>query len=57
MRGCLRVSDPDLTDPDLTYKEIGAISAGASVTFTVEFTPVGTPALTYTPRALGAGSR
>ena len=39
------------------YKEIGAIGAGANVTFTVEFTRVGTPALTYTPRALGAGSR
>ncbi len=39
------------------YNEIGAIGAGTSVTFAVEFTRVGTPAFTYTPRALGAGSR
>jgi hypothetical protein len=39
------------------YLEVGPIAAGASVTFTVEFTRVGTPALVYTPRVLAAGIR
>ena len=39
------------------YKEIGSIGGGASVTVTLEFTRTGTPAITYTPRLLGAGTR
>jgi hypothetical protein len=39
------------------YREIGALGTGGSVTFTVEFTRVGTPAFSYTPRILGVGSR
>ena len=38
-------------------REMGAMAAGAKVTFTLEFTRVGTAALTYTPRILGAGLR
>jgi hypothetical protein len=40
-----------------SFKEIGPINAGATVTFTIELTRTGTPALTYTPRILGAGPR
>ncbi len=39
------------------YLELGPIGAGASVTFKIELQRTGTPALTYTPRLLGAGSR
>jgi serine/threonine-protein kinase len=39
------------------FKEIGPAGAGATVTFTLEFTRTGTPALTYTARILGAGAR
>jgi len=39
------------------YQEIGPINAGATVTFTIQFTRTGTPALTYTPRILGPGAR
>ena len=39
------------------FREIGPIASGATLTFTVELTRVGTPALTYTPRVLGPGSR
>jgi hypothetical protein len=39
------------------YKEIGPIGAGASVTFTIQFTRVGTPPITYTTRVLGSGPR
>ena len=39
------------------YVEIGPLGAGGSITFTIQLTRTGTPALTYTPRVLGAGSR
>ena len=39
------------------YREMGAMAAGARATLTLEFTRVGTPALTYTPRFLGTGLR
>ena len=39
------------------YKEAGAINAGQTIRITLEFTRVGTPAITYTPRMLGPGSR
>jgi hypothetical protein len=35
------------------YREIGALGAGANVPFAVEFTRVGTPVWSYTPRILG----
>ena len=40
-----------------SYKEIGALGVGATVTFSIELTRVGTPVLTYTPRVLGNGPR
>jgi uncharacterized repeat protein (TIGR01451 family) len=39
------------------YKEAGPIGAGASVTFTIQFTRTGTPSITYTARVLGSGPR
>ena len=39
------------------FQEIGVVGAGANVTFTLELTRTGTPALTYTPRILGPGAR
>jgi Carbohydrate binding domain len=39
------------------YKEVGPIGAGATVTFTIQFTVTGTPPITYTARALGSGPR
>ncbi|MBL8229843.1 MAG: hypothetical protein JNL98_15245 [Bryobacterales bacterium] len=39
------------------YRELGPIQAGASVTFTLEFTRSATAALAYTPRILGTGAR
>jgi Domain of unknown function DUF11 len=39
------------------YKEVGPIAAGATVTFTIQFTVTGTPPLTYTARVLGSGPR
>lgn len=39
------------------YTEVGAIGAGAIVTFTIQFNRVGTPPITYTPRVLGPGPR
>jgi hypothetical protein len=39
------------------YKEIGTIGAGQSVTFSLQFTRVGTPAFGYTPRVLEGTSR
>jgi hypothetical protein len=39
------------------YKEVGPIGAGATVTFTLQFVRSGTPAITYSPRVLGAGAR
>jgi hypothetical protein len=39
------------------YKEVGPIAAGATVTFTIQFTRAGTPPITYTPRILGPGAR
>lgn len=42
--------------PGSPFKEIGVVGAGASVTFILELTRTGTPALTYTPRILGPGA-
>ena len=39
------------------FHEIGVVGTGANVTFTLELTRTGTPALTYTPRILGPGAR
>jgi uncharacterized repeat protein (TIGR01451 family) len=39
------------------FRELGPLAAASTVTITVEFTRVGTPALTYTPRVLGPGLR
>jgi len=39
------------------YKELGAINAGATLTFTIQFTRSGTQAINYTARMLGAGTR
>ena len=39
------------------YKEVGPIGAGASETFTIQFTRTGTPPITYTARVLGSGPR
>jgi uncharacterized repeat protein (TIGR01451 family) len=39
------------------YKELGPIAAGATMTYTIEFTRTGTPAITYVPRLLGPGPR
>jgi hypothetical protein len=39
------------------YQELGAINAGASITFSIQLTRTGTPTLTYTPRILGVGLR
>ena len=35
-----------------SYKIVGSVGAGASATFQLQYTRVGTPALTYTPRLL-----
>jgi hypothetical protein len=39
------------------YKELGPIGAGASLTFTLQFTRSGTQAISYTARVLGSGPR
>jgi hypothetical protein len=39
------------------YKEAGPIGAGASETFTIQFTRIGTPSIIYTARVLGSGPR
>jgi hypothetical protein len=43
--------------PGRPYREIGAIGAGATISFTLEFTRTGTPAIAYTKRVLGDGLR
>jgi hypothetical protein len=39
------------------FKETGPVNGGATITFTIELTRSGTPALAYTPRILGIGTR
>ncbi len=39
------------------FREVGPVAAGATVTFTVEFTRSAVGTLTYTPRLLGVGAR
>jgi uncharacterized repeat protein (TIGR01451 family) len=39
------------------FQSTGAAGAGASVTLTIQFTRIGTPAITYTARVLGPGPK
>jgi uncharacterized repeat protein (TIGR01451 family) len=40
-----------------SYKELGPMAAGATITTMIEFTRIGTQAITYKPRILGAQPR